>query len=352
MSEEIQLQELLLKLKELKILLISKWKTFAVITIIGGFLGFLYAKNEQKVYNATLTFAIEDEQAGSIGGSLASQFGLNLGGSSENGGIFSSSNLIELLKSRRMVEKTLLFGVPYQKKIISLAEMFLMNNKWGQYKVKNKFKKIIFEPNKDRLNFTLDKDSLLGKISEKIITENLIVKEKDKKSSIIVIDLNSNNEIFAKYFTEALVKVVSDDYIELKSKKSRLNQAILQRQSDSVRIELYNAISGAAIANDNAFNLNPALNIHRIPSAKKEVDIQANGAILTELVKQLELSKITVRKETPFIQIIDKPILPLKFTKFGKLKGIIIGSFISMFITLIILMTTYFIKKTMSLNKI
>jgi hypothetical protein len=38
--------------------------------------------------------------------------------------------------------------------------------------------------------------------------------------------------------------------------------------------------------------LNPALNVRRAPSARKQVDVQANTAILTELVKQSELAKV------------------------------------------------------------
>jgi len=65
--------------------------------------------------------------------------------------------------------------------------------------------------------------------------------------------------------------------------------------------------------------------------------VQANTAILTELVKQTELAKVTLRKETPLIQIIDKPILPLKKEKFGRLKGIIIGGFLAGFMSVIYL---------------
>jgi hypothetical protein len=46
------------------------------------------------------------------------------------------------------------------------------------------------------------------------------------------------NELFSKYFTEALVKEVSDFYIDTKSKKSRENMLILERQTDSIRREL------------------------------------------------------------------------------------------------------------------
>jgi hypothetical protein len=80
--------------------------------------------------------------------------------------------------------------------------------------------------------------------------------------------VNSTNELFSKYFTEALVKEVSDFYIDTKSKKSRENMLILERQTDSIRRELNGAITGVAVANDNTFNLNPALNVRRASARK------------------------------------------------------------------------------------
>ncbi len=111
--------------------------------------------------------------------------------------------------------------------------------------------------------------------------------------------------------------------------------AILQKHTDSIRAELNGAITGVAIANDNTFMLNPALNVNRAPSAKRQVDVQANTAILTELVKQTELAKVTLRKETPLIQVIDQPILPLPKEKFGKVKGILIGGILASFLVIL-----------------
>ena len=114
--------------------------------------------------------------------------------------------------------------------------------------------------------------------------------------------------------------------------------AILQKQTDSIRGELNGAITGVAVANDNTFNLNPALNVRRAPSARRQVDVQANTAILTELVKQTELAKVALRKETPLIQVIDKPILPLAKERFGKAKGIVLGGFLAGFLAIFSLM--------------
>ena len=87
------------------------------------------------------------------------------------------------------------------------------------------------------------------------------------------------------------------------------------------------------------------MNVRRAPSARRQVDVQANTAILTELVKQTELAKVTLRKETPLIQVIDQPILPLKKEKFGKAKGIVMGGFLAGFLIVFWLIIRRIIKQ-------
>ena len=330
-EEEITLKELISKIKELYCYLLSQWKIIVLVGIIGAAIGLTYAFSKKPIYTATLSFALEDEKSGGgLGGALglASQFGLDLGGG--GGSIFTGSNLTELFKSRSMVEQTLLSPVTTDGKVISLAEMYIENNKWrDKWNDNSKFKNIQFLPNVKRKYFTRAHDSILGVMYANLSKEGLTVAQKDKKVSIISIDMTSTDELFAKYFCEALAKQVSDFYVTSKSKKARMNMDILERQTDSIRGELNRAITGVAVANDNTFNLNPALNVRRAPSASREVDVQANTAILTELVKQTELAKVTLRKETPLIQIIDKPILPLQKETFGKAKGIILGGFLA-----------------------
>lgn len=333
-SDEISLKELIERVGDWYSYLISKWKIIILSGLIGACLGLAYSFIKKPIYTATLSFALEDDKGGGgLGGALglASSFGLDLGGS--GGGIFTGSNLTELFKSRSMVEKTLLSPVYINRKQISLAEMYIQYNQLRNNWIKNpKLSKIEFLPNANRKSFTRVQDSILGKIYQSLSTSGLSVGQKDKKIAIINIDVSSTNELFSKYFCEALAKEVGSFYIETKSKKARLNMAILERQVDSIRRELNGAITGVAVANDNTFNLNPALNVRRAPSARRQVDVQANTAILTELVKQTELAKVTLRKETPLIQVIDKPILPLQKDKFSKIKGIIIGFFIVSFI--------------------
>lgn len=347
-NDEISLKELIDKAKEWYSYLLSQWKIIVLAGIVGATLGLTYSLTTKPVYTATLSFVVEDEKSGGGGLSsalgLASSLGLDMGGGSSS--MFSGSNLIEFFKSRKMVEQTLLTPVIVEGKRISLAEMYIQNKKWRDSWVTNpRFANLQFLPNTDRAQFTRDQDSILGGMYSSLAKSSLLVSQKDKKISIISIDMKSESELFAKYFTEALAKNVSDFYVVTKSKKARLNMAILEKQTDSIRRELNGAITGVAAANDNTFGLNPALNVRRAPSARRQVDVQANTAILTELVKQTELAKVTLRKETPLIQIIDRPILPLAKVRFGKAQGILMGGILVGFLMVLGLIVKRVLKQ-------
>jgi uncharacterized protein involved in exopolysaccharide biosynthesis len=347
-NDEISLKELVLKIKEWYQFLISKWKLIVLMGVIGGIIGFTYAYFQKPTYKATLTFALEEDKGGGgMSGALglASQFGFDIGGS--GGGAFTGSNLIELMKSRLLVEKTLLNPIEVNGKTISIAEYFIQINKMREAWDKNPaLKNIQFLPNADREKFTLQQDSILkGIYSSLTAPGNLTIAQKDKKVSITSIEVVSLNEKFSKIFCENLAKETSEYYVEIKSKKARLNVEILQKQTDSIRAELNAAMTGVAAATDNVFNLNSAMNVKRVPSARRQVDVQANTAMLTSLVTNLEMSKMALRKETPLIQIIDRPIFPLEKEKVGKLKSLVLGGFLAGFLTVLYLVFTTLYKK-------
>ncbi len=341
-EDEISLKELFIKIRAWYRFLLSKWIVLLAAGIIGGAIGIGYAFLQKPSYTASLTFALDEEKmaGGGLSGALglASNLGVDLGTS--GGTAFSGANLMELMKSRKIVERALLNPITINKKIQSLAQYFIEFNKLNKNWHKNPlFKNIVFAPDADRSKFTLQQDSILGNLYERIAGPDglLGVTQKDKKISIINIEVKTTNELFSKVFTESIAKEVSEYYVEIKSKKARQNLEILQHQTDSVRAELNGAITGVASATDNTFNLNPAMMVRKTPGTRRQVDVQANSAILTQLVTNLEMAKVTLRKETPLIQIIDKPILPLKKERIGKLTALIVGGFLADFLTTLVL---------------
>ncbi|MFY7994821.1 MAG: Wzz/FepE/Etk N-terminal domain-containing protein [Sediminibacterium sp.] len=352
-TDEISLKELIEKVLEVFKFLRSKWLIIAFTGIIGGGIGLGYAWLKKPVYKAVVTFALEDDKQSGGGLSsalgLASSLGFDLGGSA--GGAFSGANLIELMKSKKMVQKTLLSTYKVNNLDQVLANDLLQLTGLDKKLEKNSkgLRAFIFQSNIPRDNFTQEKDSVLSLLYEGLFENRILtVTQKDKKISIITVEVNSTSESFSKFFAENLVKNVSEFYIETKSKKARNNVAILQKQADSVRNELNQAITGVAVVSDNTFNLNPALNVNRVPSTKKQVDVQANTAILTQLVTNLELAKVALMKETPLIQLIDQPILPLKKDKPGKLKSLLFGVFLGAFLSAIYILVTRFFKNLMA----
>jgi hypothetical protein len=321
--------------------LLRKWAVLIIIAILGGVIGIIISLYSKTEYTATITFALDDDKgAGNpLGGALglASSLGVDIGTSA--GGAFSGINLLELLKSRRMFERALLKPIEQNKSImdyyLSTTGLDIKFKKLGDQSLHS------FDPSLSYKNHSVSQDSVLAIVYNKLSKDAVSVYQKDKKISIITVDVKELDEKFAKIFCENLVNEVAAFYIETKSKKARTNVEVLERQADSVRRELNNAISGVALATDNVYNLNTAFNIYKAPTAKRQVDVQANTAILTQLVTNLELARVNLRKETPLIQLIDTPIYPLPKKKLGKFKGGLLGGVLFDILGIIIITYKY-----------
>ena len=326
-NDEISVKELLFHVKTLVNYLASKWIIIICFGLFGALLGYGYASVKKPVYTASTTFVLEDAGGGSSSalgnlGGLASMAGIDLGGG--GGGIFQGDNIFELYKSRTMIEKTLLSEVSHDGKSDFLINYYIEFN--GLKKKDRNFEKINF---KGANSASRLKDSIINVVVDDIRRNYLFVGKSDKKTSIIKVEIKSKDEYFAKSFNDLIVRNVNDFYVQTKTKKSMDNVDILQQKVDSVRRVMNGSIYSAAIAADQTPNLNPTRQVQRVaPIQRSQFSAETNKAILAEIVKNLEMSKIALRKETPLIQVIDNPVFPLEKTELGVVKGIIFGFFI------------------------
>ena len=314
-TDEMSLKDLIIIIKEWTHYLKSQWIIFVIVSFLGGLGGLAYAYFKKPLYIAETTFVLEDEKSGGMGNyaGLASQFGINMG--MEGGqGVFEGENLLALMRSRLMMEKALMSAITIDGKVQTLIEFYIDINRLREEWVKNgsALKEIHFPVNSDPSEFSSDQNSLLSGFHQSLINDFLVVEKLDKKSGIISLVVKSESELFAKYLSDALTKEVSEFYIETKTKKSSDNVKILQHQTDSVRRELNSSMVGMASSIDANPNPNMARQILRVTSQRKEGDVQINQAILVQLVQNVEIAKMSLRTETPLIQIIDSPIFPLK----------------------------------------
>jgi hypothetical protein len=328
-SKEVTIAEVVRNVQRTVSYLFTKWPLILGVAFCFGLLGITYAWLQKPVYIAEMSFTTESESGSKLGGyaSIAAQFGFDLGGGSNN--IFEGDNLMELLKSLTLVQKTLL--TPSGNGSRLMIDEYLANE---DFKPGENDDVVKFDT--DPANNTRFEDSLLQGVYNKIVTSELEVQRKDKKLSIIILRMKGNNEAFAKRFVELLTTNAIQFYTDYKSRKSRQNVELLQRQADSVRVMLFGGMNDVAAMND--LNVNPTRQSLRTPSQRRQVDVQVNSILYGELLKNLELSKLTLRKETPLIQVIDRPILPLEKKKMGRLKGGINFAFIGGILMIVILL--------------
>ncbi|MGV3763108.1 Wzz/FepE/Etk N-terminal domain-containing protein [Parapedobacter sp.] len=347
---KVGLRELIIKMVALIRYLLNKWLIILMIALLGAALGLCYSLFKKTDYTATLSFVMDESSAsqGSLGAAatIAEQFGFNLGGIGSIGGFFKGDNIIEFLKSRSMVDETLLTEVALDGKKTLLVDRYIayhnLREKWASKKPQ-----LVDLQFRDTTGVFLQ-DSLMATFYKAILRENLVVEKLDKKSNIITIEVESPDEGFSKVFAEMLIKNATDFYVQTRTQKAKENLDVLTHQVDSVRRELNEAISGVAAATDANPNPNRAFQSLRVRSQLHTVDVQANTAILTELVKNQELAKITLRNEKPVIQVLDKPILPLENDKLGKLKAVIIGGFLGGFLACLALVLMRLYRQIMS----
>src|SRR5690606_12606686 len=123
--DEISLKELILIILEWWRYLLSKWPVILIFGLTGGIIGLIYAVNKKATYIATTTFVLEESGGGSGLGQyagMASMLGINIGG---GGGLFSGDNILELYKSRNMIQKALLSKANFDDKPQLLIDRYI-----------------------------------------------------------------------------------------------------------------------------------------------------------------------------------------------------------------------------------
>jgi hypothetical protein len=329
---DLSASELAHKIKQIKYYLLSKWKTILVFTVIGGAAGYFYALTRKPMYTATTTFVLEaGDNSGGLGqyAGLASMVGIDVG-TGAGGGIFQGDNILELYKSREIIQKTLMTTYTEKGEVKMLIDRYIdgkgLRNSWAK---NPKLRKLNFKESSAHEDDARLKDSVIKEIVNDIRKNSLSVNKPDKKLSIIKVDVKSGDEFFAKMFNDQIVKHVNDFYVQIKTKKSLENVTILQKKTDSVRHGMNSAIYYAAAVSDATPNLNPTRQIQRLaPMQRSQFNAETNKAILSELMKNLELSKIALLKDAPLIQVVEHPIYPLDVMKLNKIQQMLMWAVI------------------------
>lgn len=317
------------------------WWVFLLVGIVFGLAGYFYAKSIPIKYKSHLTFALDDGKAGASGIiSLASELGFNF----NNGvSIFSGDNILNIIKSRHIVEDVLTSVDTFSGKSTSLIEYYL--------KIKNYYKntpekKIYFPPRLSRTDYTYQQDSLLLLVSSQFSQRLIKAERPDKRLSIYEINVTTPNEKLTKIMTDRLVANANQFYITIRTQKTKQTLDILEGRVASMKGNLNQSISERAQVED--VNVNPAFSKAQVPVLKQQSNMQVYGTAYAELFKNLELARFQYLNEMPLMQVIDEANYPMEKIQKGKLiTGVIflviacLGLFVMIWLQRVILILKY-----------
>lgn len=322
----------------------KKVRWFIPVSLLIGVLigGFLYYKKSKEVvqYYGKSTFMMSSDDMGS-GGGLSASLGIMLPGSE---GVGNKIILLELLKSHKMMEKTLLSEglvegdtdllVNHFIRISGYREKWKGDKKWQNYSYPKNFK---YDSSELRDGFL--------RSAAKQMSLNYTPEKTD--AGIFEISFLHPNQDFAKAFLDNLVVAIIDYYTTKKTAKARVVYEYAKKRHDNLYGRMNGQTRSLARMQDRTSEF--VFMEDKVPQIRANRDIEATSTMLQEAAKSLAASRMALVQRTPFIQVIDDVRLPLakiepKKEKFGIIG--LLGGFLGSLILIVgIIVGLDFLKK-------
>ena len=345
----LKVNDVINELQAFLIYLFSKGKMFFIWMALGVIAAFVYSLFQQPKFEAKASFILE-EKTGGVGGGLsglASQFGFDVGSLTGSVGLFAGDNILDIIKSRTIIEKVLLTKVDSSnssnQQLASsetLADLFLrcskLKEKWAK---KQRLSSVSFSTStRDKPNSRLQ-DSVLLVIYQKIIKHHITVERLNKKGSIFQITTTTSSEVFSKLFTERLVLETIRMYVDLKTSVATRNITRLETRSDSL-MNLLNAKSYKSAALQ-VLDANAAYKTTAVPVEVSQRDKSVTYALYSEVMKNLEASRMGLAGQTPVINMLDQARYPLEDQQYKLWILLLVGVLAGFAIAFLIAFYTY-----------
>jgi hypothetical protein len=319
----------------------SHWRTLLVMGMLGALLGLGYAFFSPPRYQAKVNFVIEEnkQSAGGLFTALAGQMGVDMAALSGSSGLLAGDNVLMLLKSPTLLKKVLLTSGPDTATTLALLYARSYKKEEAYTNLLPPGQALFLRPADGSTSLGRVQDSLLNKICTQLLEKEINVYKPDRKLSFFSLEVTTRQEWLSEQIALKLINEASGLYIQTKTRRLKTNVDRLQRKSDSIAL-LLNRQTYTTAATD-LFNANPG-----DPGTAASIDISAReksllSILYADLNKSLELTRTALIQETPTIEIVDKPVFPLKriYTKppvaalLGWLVGVGLGAIFLFFRT-------------------
>lgn len=346
MPQPLSLRQTLLTISEYFKYLLKNWFWLAIAAGLALTYSVYKQNTKPQLYVAKASFMTNSEPAGRSNFNSILPIAGMLGFS---GGETTAERIVELLSTQQMVFTTL------QREVtISGKKDLLFNHYLSLFGVKEKTDSLanfnfVAKPIEQ---FNLTENTVAAAIYKNITTE--LLSATASESGIIYITCTATNEVFAKEFTQNLVLTVSDIYIKRATERQKRTFDILNNRVDSI----YNALINAEYSLANWVDDNrTSMRAGSIAATKaiRQDRLKSNAEILNvmyaEAVKNREVASMNLLNNTPVVQIIDIPSLPLSVLEQDKFKTIVQWVTFGLFVAAFLLVLRKIIRDALRTEK-
>jgi hypothetical protein len=295
------------------------WLIAIIAVLFGGFFYYL-AKQSVLMYTAKSTvFPLNGTSETSPGSTISSLLGLGEGTKSFTGD--ASINIVELANSRRTREAVAMVRIPSMGNKTVSELLIEENNRHTGFMQNNHI-----DPPKDTLSKINIASSLLrGVFSAKI-----------NKTGILELYLTNSSPELVREVSYIYIDKLSEFYINLKKKKAQIDFEFAVKKADSLLIVLNQLDKRAIALDESTFFTNETLKRYNLPKINLAQDKATVQSQYYYAVNNRESAAYRLQKETPIIEVLDKPEWPydtvqksaFTYAVMGAFLGLIIGIFL------------------------
>ncbi len=335
-DDEITLKELILKLQEYWRELWANWLIIGLLAlpVLGFFMGKAFLS--PITYPAKLTFMVNEDEGMRLGGltSMLGQFGLGGGG----GGKYNLDKIVELARSRQILERVIISKADYKGQ-----EDFLGNHIIREYEIHEEWEKdttglkgFLFTHGEwDKFSIAENKallrlySQMVGS-SEQRITAIYNVGYNDD-TGIFTLTISGKTQDLSLLLANTVYQQLNQYYIDKTTEKFKITTEYARAKVDTLERLLNSRQYQLLQFEDRQQGL--VMRTAEAGKFKIQRDLGVFGAAYGEAIKNLEIAEFAYRTATPFWQVIDRPIAPLKprretSKKKALLMGVLLGGFL------------------------
>lgn len=349
-EKEVSFRDIVLKGRSYFYEVLRYWYIPAAFALIGaGYKAYKYS-NHLPVYNAQVTFSIDEDEGGSSSGltGMLSQMGLGVRPTRYN-----FDKILELSKSRRVVQETMFSRITVDGK-----EDFLANHIIRIYGIgantDEDSGEVMFFTHDSLPSFSREENELLKSVYGLIIgpPKNpelaLLTAGYNEDSNIMSLNTSTKDETLSIELAQRIFSSLSNYYVNRAIEKAHRTYKIVSMKRDSVLGVLRS--SEYQLANFEDRNRGLIMRTDQVTKLRLQREITALAAMYAEVLKNTEVADFSLRSKTPFIQVIDMPIPPISPSKASFWRSIFMGTVIGGLLGVIFVAARKAIRELMSEN--